>query len=144
MKNILIFVLLLAVGQTKAQEMNTTPVLQLHKELLAAIAAKNEPFLREHIRQEFLFTSANGDLLNKEAFVKGFAMNPALKLPLFEPSEQQVIIVNEVAVVTAIVHINIIRGNNAPEDLWERITETYIQDKGQWKLLASQATFIKR
>ncbi|SIN75812.1 protein of unknown function [Chitinophaga niabensis] len=124
--------------------MKTTPVLQLHKELLAAIAAKNEPFLREHIRQEFLFTSANADVLNKEAFVKGFAMNPALKLPLFEPSGQQVIMVNETAIVTAVVHINIIRGNNAPEELWERITETYIQDKGQWKLLASQATFIRR
>lgn len=144
MKNLFFFVLLLAFGQTKAQEMKTTTVLQLHKDLLAAIKNKNEAFLREHIRQEFVFTYANADVLNKEAFVKGFAMNPALKFPLFEPSDQQVIKVNDVVIVTAVVHINIVRGNNPLEELWERITETYVQDNGKWQLLASQATFIKR
>lgn len=141
MKQIIFSALLLICGQAKAQE---TMVLQLHKQLLAAIAGKDEAFLRENIRPEFLFTSANADVLNKEAFVKGFAMNPALKFPLFEPSDQQVILLNNVAIVTAVVHISIIRGDNPPQELWERITETYTYDAGKWKLLASQATFIPK
>lgn len=142
MKQVFFFALLLLCGHAKAQE--KMKVLDLHKQLLAAIAGKNETFLREHIRKEFLFTSANADVLNKEAFVKGFAMNPAVKFPLFEPSEQQVIMMNGAAVVTAVVHISIIRGENPPQELWERITETYVYEEGRWQLLASQATFITK
>ena len=115
------------------------------KHIFDAIANRNETPVRNNLQETFVFTTANADVLQKEAFVKGFVMNPALKLPVFVSTGEQVLIVEHVAIVTAVAHINIIRANETVvRDLWERITGTYIKQGNDWKLLALQATYMQK
>jgi hypothetical protein len=134
-------------AQNKKATMNVEKekelVLVVHKQIFEAIANKKEAPVRNNLLDAFVFTTANADVQQKDAFIKDFVMNPAIKLPVFVSTEEQVLIVEHVAIVTAVVHINIIRANETVvRDLWERITGTYIKQGNEWKLLALQATYI--
>lgn len=153
MKNVLTGAFLLTGICMYAQNKNATmniekekeQVLVVHKQIFEAIANKIEAPVRNNLQEAFVFTTANADVLQKDAFIKGFVMNPAIKLPLFVSTEEQVLIVDHVAVVTAVVHINIVRANEtAVRDLWERITGTYMKQGNEWKLLALQATYMQK
>jgi hypothetical protein len=120
-------------------------VLVVHKQIFEAIANKKEAPVRNNLQEAFVFTTANADVQLKDAFIKGFVMNPAIKLPLFVSADEQVLIVDHVAIVTAVAHINIIRANETVvRDLWERITGTYIKQGNEWTLLALQATYMQK
>ena len=134
-------------AQNKNATMNAAKekeqILYVHKQIFDAIANKNEASVRNMLQESFVFTSANADVQPKDAFIKGFVMNPAIKLPVFVSAEEQVVVIDNVAVVTAVAHINIIRANEtAVRDLWERITGTYIKQGNEWQLLALQATYM--
>ena len=148
-KTIIAVAILLATVFVHAQtNQNMQPekdqLLQIHKKIYAAIACKKGPDLQEMLKPEFIFTSANADVWNKEKFLNGFAMHPAVALPLFVTSEENIIIIDNTAILTALAHINIKRGDQPVQELWERVTETYIKQLGQWKLLAIQATFVQK
>ncbi|HEX6432147.1 MAG TPA: nuclear transport factor 2 family protein [Niastella sp.] len=120
-------------------------VLNVHKQFFDAIANRNEAPVRNNLQEAFVFTTANADVLQKDAFIKGFVMNPAIKLPVFVSTEEQVAVIDNVAIVTAVAHINIIRANETVvRDLWERITGTYIKQGNEWQLLALQATYMQK
>jgi len=132
-------------AQTEKTATMQQTVIQLHRTIMNAIKEKNGVPLHESLKNDFIFTSATAELWSKDKFINGFALNPALRFPEFEPQDQQVIINESTAVLTALVHIKIVRGAGAtPEELWERTTETYVQQQGAWKLLALQATFLPR
>jgi hypothetical protein len=135
-------------SQLQAQIEKTTPmqmVIKLHRTIMKAVKDKNGAPLYESLKNDFIFTSATAELWSKDKFINGFALNPSLQFPEFEPQDQQVIINGNTAVLTALVHIKIIRNAGAaPEELWERTTETYVKQQGAWKLLALQATFLSR
>jgi len=131
--------------ETMKAEKEKEQVLNVHKQTFDAIANKMEALVRNNLQEAFVFTSANADVQQKDAFVKGFVMNPAIKLPLFVSTDEQVLVVDNVAIVTAVAHINIIRANESVvRDLWERITGTYIKQGNEWKLLALQATYMQK
>lgn len=146
--SVILLVAVLIYAQTKNRAMisdqEKEQVLQIHKKIFNAIAEKTETVMRENMQNDFLFTSANADVQDKETFIKGFAMNPAIKLPLFVSSNENVIVKDNTAILTAIVHINIIKGNEPVRDVWERITGTYIKQENDWKLLAMQATYMQK
>jgi len=120
-------------------------IIQLHRTIMQAVKDKNGAPLHESLKSDFMITSATAELWNKDKFINGFALNPSLQFPEFAPQDQQVIISESTAVLTALVHIKIVRSAGAtPEELWERTTETYVQQQGVWKLLALQATFVPR
>lgn len=126
--------------------MNTQEITNTHNTLFKALQDKNETALRQGLMGSFSFISANGDLQEKETFITAFAMNPVVQLPLLVTSEEKARIVGETAVMTSVVHINIVRDSSkdtTPVDLWERFTETYVRENGHWKLLAMQATYMK-
>ncbi|SFD15794.1 protein of unknown function [Chitinophaga sp. CF118] len=130
----------------KTMNQNQEKILTLHKSFYDALTLRTEKIIREGLREEFVFTSANGDILDKEKFIKGFAMNPSIKIPLLNTSNQKIVVIENTAILTGIMHINIIRditNDNTVRDLWERITETYIRQGDQWKLLALQATYMQ-
>ena len=130
---------------TMNAEKEKEQVLVVHKQIFEAIANKNEAPVRSNLQEAFVFTNANADVQQKDAFIKGFVMNPAIKLPVFVSTEEQVLLVDHVAIVTAVVHINIIRPNETVvRDLWERITGTYIKQGNEWTLLAMQATYMQK
>ncbi|MBO9729621.1 MAG: nuclear transport factor 2 family protein [Chitinophaga sp.] len=141
--------LLLFQFQLHAQNEKTTTmqqtIIQLHRNIMKAVKDKNGAPLQESLKSDFIFTSATADLWNKDKFINGFALNPSLQFPEFAPQDQQVIMNDHAAVLTALVHIKIVRGAGAaPEELWERTTETYVKEQGGWKLLALHATFLPR
>jgi hypothetical protein len=136
-------------SQLQAQTEKTTTmqqtVIQLHRNIMKAVKDKNGAPLHESLKNDFIFTSATADLWSKDKFINGFALNPAIRFTEFEPQDQQVIISESTAILTALVHIKMVRSAGAtPEELWERTTETYVQQQGTWKLLALQATFLPR
>ncbi|HEY8958885.1 nuclear transport factor 2 family protein [Chitinophaga sp.] len=146
---IILSLLLLFQFQLHAQNEKTTTmqqtIIQLHRTIMEAVKNKNGAPLHESLKNDFIFTSATAELWNKDKFINGFALNPSLQFPEFAPQDQQVIINDNTAVLTALVHIKIIRGTvAAPDELWERTTETYVKEQGAWKLLALQATFLPR
>ena len=136
-------------SQLQAQIEKTTTmqqtVIQLHRTIMKAVKDKNGILLYESLKSDFIFTSATAELWSKDKFITGFALNPSFQFPEFAPQDQQVIINDNTAVLTALVHIKIVRSAGAaPEELWERTTETYVKQQGVWKLLALQATFLPR
>lgn len=133
-----------AQSNTKNMQSEKEQVLQIHKKIYAAIANKKDTQLQEMLNAEFIFTSANADVWDKEKFLKGFVMHPAIDLPLFVTSEENIIIIDNTAICIALAHINIKRGDQPVRELWERVTETYVKQLGQWKLLAIQATFVQK
>lgn len=146
---IILSLLLLFQSQLHAQnEKKTTmqqTIIQIHRTIVKAVKDKNGTPLQESLRNDFVFTSATAELWDKDTFIKGFALNPSLQFPEFAPQDQKVIIYDNTAVLTALVHIKIVRGAAAtPDELWERITETYVKQEGVWKLLALHATFLPR
>lgn len=151
MKNIILLVVIILTtlfthAQTSlpAMQHEKEQLLQDHKKIYQAITTRKESDLRDMLKPEFLFTSANADVWDKEKFIKGFAMHPAIALPLFVTSEENIIIIDNTAICTALVHINIKRGDQPVQELWERVTETYVKQLGHWKLLAIQATFVQK
>lgn len=148
-QTIILSLLLLFQYQLHAQNEKTIAmqqtIIQLHNTIMKAVKDKNGAPLHESLKSDFIFTSATADLWNKDKFINGFALNPSLQFPEFAPQDQQVIINDNTAVLTALVHIKIVRGAAAaPDELWERTTETYVKQQGVWKLLALQATFLPR
>jgi hypothetical protein len=136
-------------AQNKNVTMNTEKekeqVLVVHKQIFEAIANKKEAPVRTHLQEAFVFTTANADVQQKDAFINGFVMNPAIKLPVFVSTDEQVLILDNIAIITAVVHINIIRANETVvRDLWERITGTYVKQGNEWTLLALQATYMQK
>jgi hypothetical protein len=137
-------------AQTQSTVGKTSPVmdqiLETHKALYKALPEKSATVLESILRPEFVFTSANGDRQDRQSFLTGFALNAAVGIPLLQTSEQKIILVDNTAVLTALMHIHIIRNVNTDttvRDLWERATETYVKQGGQWKLLSLQATYTK-
>ena len=127
-------------SQTKVEIMET------HRALNEALPLKSESVLREKLRDEFVFTSANGDKMDKETFLKNFALNPGVRISLLNTSEQHVVDIGQTAVLTGVLHIRLSIGpanESSENDLWERITETYVNQAGTWKMLALQATYFK-
>lgn len=142
---------LLGAGTMQAQSIKknamTTKeeILQLQQQLLEAISQKKAAVLEEFIRPEFIFTAATGEAWERNKFINGFSLNPAIRLPLLAASKQQVMIVEKTAVITSLYQIHIIRGENKPqEELWELTTETWVQEGSKWRILAMQATYAKR
>jgi ketosteroid isomerase-like protein len=130
---------------TMKTEKEKEQVLQVHRQIFNAIAKKTEAPVANNLHDAFLFTSANADVQAKDAFIKGFVMNPAIQLPVFVSSDENVMVIDNTAIITAVAHINIVRPNETVvRDLWERITGTYIKQGNHWKLLALQATYMQK
>lgn len=126
---------------------NNQEIIALQKHIYKALQDKDEKLLQQTLHPDFTFISANGDLQNKTAFIRDFAMNPAVKIPLLDISDATVVNIKPTAVLTAVMHIHIIldaNKGNTLRDLWERFTATYIQEKGEWQLLALHATYIRK
>ena len=138
----LLIAMMVTYGQSKNQRMQTQQVLDINRELFKGTAEKTEALIRENMAEEFLFTTANADVLDKEGYIKGFALNPSIKISLLNTSDERVTISGSTAVLTGIAHIIIATNNEAPRNLLERITGTYILAGGRWKMLALQATYI--
>jgi hypothetical protein len=149
-KNMIAVVLVLATAFTHAQTNHKTmqpekeQLLQMHKKIYEAIGGKKGSDLQDMLKPEFTFTSANAEVWDKAKFINGFALHPAIALPLFVTSEENIIIIDNTAICTALAHINIKRGDQPVQELWERVTETYIKQLEQWKLLAIQATYVQK
>jgi len=132
MKQLLLTVnLLLMTAITYAQSAEKEQVLNINRQLFKGTSEKIESLIRENMEDAFLFTTANADVMDKETYISGFALHPAISIPLLNTSEENVIIVGNTAILTALAHINISRNNAAPNDLWERITGTYIMQDGR-------------
>ena len=124
---------------------NKVEIMEIHHALNEALPLKSESVLREKLRDEFVFTSANGEKMDKETFLKSFALNPGVHISLWNTSEQHIVDIGETAVLTGVLHIKLSIGaasESNEKDLWERVTETYVNQAGTWKLLALQATYF--
>lgn len=148
---LLLWITSMLCGQTTPQTNKTIPameqVLLAHQALYKALPEKSATVLESILRPEFVFTSAIGDLMDRSSFLAGFDLNAAVGIPLLQTSEQKITVIENTAVLTALMHINIIRNvktDSTVRDLWERITETYIKQGQEWKLLSLQATYTKR
>lgn len=120
-------------------------VIATHVTMLRAIKEKDGNPLRAIIEDNLSFTSATAEVWNKARFIDGFVLNPQIGFPEFNSSERVVRLYEKTAILTALYHIRITRKPGAdPEELYERVTETYIKINSKWKLMAMQATFVTK
>jgi hypothetical protein len=119
-------------------------VLTGHKRIYQAVAGKNEKDLQLMLSHEFVFTSALAELWDKEKFIKGFAMHPSISFEVFETSGEDIKIIDNTAILTALAHIKIKKGDQPVQELWERVTETYVKQQEIWSVVAIHATFVKK
>ncbi len=112
-------------------------LVNLQRGLAKATREKNDAPLKEGLHPAFVFTTAQAKVLTKEEYLKGFALNPAIKLEQFNSGEEKVTIIGNTAIVTALFHIKF---EQQPNELLERTTATYIKSGEQWQMVALQAT----
>ena len=141
--NIFILPVTLALTALSPQE-DKEQLFQNHQKIYQAIAAKKEADLQHLLKPEFVFTDAFAKLWDKSTFINGFVMHPAIGLPVFESSGENITIVDNTAILTSLAHIHIKRGDQPVQELWEKTTETWIKQRGIWTLLALQATFVQK
>ncbi len=121
-------------------------LLTIHQALYKALPERAEPIIQETLHPEFVFSSANGDIQAKGSFIKDFVMNASIKIQSLATSQQKLVIIDNTAILTCLMHIQIIRDvtkDNTVLELWERVTETYVQQGTTWKIVALHATYTK-
>ncbi|WP_159455915.1 nuclear transport factor 2 family protein [Chitinophaga eiseniae] len=125
-------------SNTSSQE-----IIRIHNDVYKALLEKNRDGLTTQLYGQFSFTSADAVLMDKQLFVEGFAMNPGIRFTELTSTDKKVVIAGSTAVLTAIVHITITKGDKT-QSMDERVTETYIFAEKGWVLLGMQATYVVR
>jgi hypothetical protein len=121
-----------------ATKTSVLPVKDLQKAFLQAVLEKDAAFMQNNVHENFVFSSPRAAVLNKEGFIKHFALNPDLGFDIFHSSEEQVIIIDHTGVVNCLLQVRPL----AQKEFWERVTFTFVSDGQQWWILAMHATFL--
>ncbi|QJB32688.1 nuclear transport factor 2 family protein [Chitinophaga oryzae] len=116
-------------------------IIRIHNDIYKALLEKNRDGLTTQLHRQFSFTSADAVLMDKQLFVEGFAMNPGIRFTVLASADEKVVIAGKTAVLTAIAHITITKGDKT-QSMDERVTETYISGEKGWVLLGMQATYM--
>lgn len=118
-------------------------IIRTHHGIFKALLEKNRDILQTQLHGQFSFTSADAVLMDKQLFVEGFAMNPGIRFTVLTSADEKVVIAGKTAVLTAIAHITITKGDKT-QSMQERVTETYIFQEEGWLLLGMQATYVMK
>ena len=117
---------------------NEKNIKQLQDAFLKAALQKDGVFLAHNLQAYFTFVSPKAVVLNKQAFINDFALNPAVQLDIFECVEQEIHIVGMTAISSGIIHAKF----KDKGLLKIRAIITFVIDQSGWQILSMQETYM--
>jgi hypothetical protein len=119
-------------------EMKTQELFTLEKETVRALQLNNPTFFRRVYSDDFAGTAANGEFLDKQAFLAS-VQNSATKYSLFLVSDIHVRMYQDTAVVTCLwSYRGTVAGRNMNRQ--SRVTHVYVYGQRGWQAVLSQET----
>lgn len=116
----------------------TNEVKCLQDQFYQANIAKDSNFMLNTLHDDFVFTSPRAVVLKKEAFVNDFVLNPSVMMDIFEPEEDNISVIENVAICTGITKAKF----KDKDPFLVRVTLVFIHSNLKWQLIAFQETFI--
>lgn len=108
-----------------------SPISKVEKQFFEAVSAQDTATLERLIALDFLGTEADGQVLNKQAFI---ARNKTASIQTGTPEDRQVRLVGSTGIATG----QIIWSNQKPN----RFTAVWLLRQGRWQLASWQATTL--
>jgi len=110
----------------------------LERELRDALLASDTRTLDSMFSDDFIYQHASADVNMKDHFLRRIGEHE-LKFVLLEPSDVNIRVYKDAAVVTGQLTIRITKFKN---NAIRRFTRVYIRDNGQWKVVAHQSSGV--
>jgi Uncharacterized protein conserved in bacteria with a cystatin-like fold len=110
----------------------------LERELRDALLASDTRALDSMFSDDFIYQHASADVNMKDHFLRRIGEHE-LKFVVLEPSDVNIRVYKDAAVVTGQLTIRITKFKN---NAIRRFTRVYIRDNGQWKVVAHQSSGV--
>ena len=110
----------------------------LERELRDALLASDTRALDSMFSDDFIYQHASADVNMKDHFLRRIGEHE-LKFVVLEPSDVNIRVYKDAAVVTGQLTIRITKFRN---NAIRRFTRVYIRDNGQWKVVAHQSSGV--
>ncbi|HQR06327.1 MAG TPA: nuclear transport factor 2 family protein [Gemmatales bacterium] len=108
----------------------------------AAVVKEDMPYLEKTLHPDYVHTRPNGNTLSRAQFLDSIK-SKRLDYEKLTTDEVKVRLYGEMALVTGHSGVDILeaKGERKGETRWTRV---FLKKDGQWKLLAFQATMVKK
>lgn len=134
-------------GDSKAGNTNQTKqvLMQLERDIGKANIERDHAFFDRVEADEFIFTGADGSLLNKQEDLKGLKepANPDAVLLGYDVDEMNVLLYEKTAVVTGRVTTKR-RYKGAESSSQSRFTDVFVWRDGRWQIVAGHSSRLPR
>jgi len=119
--------------------------MQLERDIGKANIDRDYAFFDRVEADEFIFTGADGSLLNKQEDLKGLKepANPDAALLGYEVDEMNVLLYEKTAVVTGRVTTKR-RYKGAESSSQSRFTDVFVRRDGRWQIVAGHSSRLPR
>jgi hypothetical protein len=115
---------------------------RLDKELTVATWTGDAVWFEQNLSDDYLLITPNGAIRTKRDVVSELA-TPGLKMEPFEPTEVQVRVHGEAAIVTGRMRQQFLLGRtHSTSDV--RYTDVYVKKKGSWLLVSGHASNVPK
>lgn len=135
-----VFVALLVALAVPARADDFDELRRLHKELSVAIWTGDALWFEENLADEYLLINPAGLLQTKRDFISELT-TPGTKMEPFDPSEVQIRLFGDMAVITGrmLQHYTVGR-IRAEHD--RRYTDVFVKKKGRWMLVSGHVSNV--
>jgi ketosteroid isomerase-like protein len=142
MRRVLVLaVLVMMVGKADGQTAEET-LIRMECEIAEAQVKRDLPLLEHVIADEFLVTVSDGRMLTKKEAL-GVLESGELEILSAVLTDMKVRVYGETAVATYVTHLHVkVQGREMSAS--ERDTDVFVRRSGEWRLVASQGTTIRR
>jgi ketosteroid isomerase-like protein len=137
MKRLVLPLLVLAFA-TIARAGDEETILKLDRENTVATWTGDARWFEQHLADDFVSVTANGKVKTKDQVVHEFAA-PGFSMEPYEPTEVQVRVYGDTAIVTGRVYQRFSRGGMRYE-IDARYTDVYSRRRGRWMLVTAHAS----
>jgi hypothetical protein len=120
-------------------------LMQLERDIGKANIDRNYAFFDRVEADEFIFTGADGSLLNKKEDLKGLTepANPDVTLLAYDVDEMNVLLYEKTAVVTGRVTTKR-RYKGTESSSQSRFTDVFVWRDGRWQIVAGHSSRIPK
>jgi Domain of unknown function (DUF4440) len=107
----------------------------------SALITRDGPMLRDLLAPEFRYTNASGKLLDRNAYIQTYALDPSVVWSSQTLSDICTTLAGNTAVLTGVTH-DIARFGNHALDARFRTTQVYRRVSGCWLYLAGHTSNV--
>jgi uncharacterized protein (TIGR02246 family) len=109
-------------------------ILQLERDIVAAIKAKDATTLANFVADDFVYRTHFGAQSNKAEFLKSIASIP-VEIVSLQGDELNVSIYDDVAILTGVQRAVVRTPESEPEDSAVAFTDVFVRREGRWLMV---------